>query len=398
MSAWVLPTVVILVAALLALTLPLVILLYYNVRINFRRNNLLSKIHELQLELEYLRLYHFQEWTKYRQDPVGNKKVLEEFEKYFNASFEGMHKTKNYWLPFLLTLITTSIMALVFYAWYSAELAGRVPAASPPLLLPLAVAGGLFYVYPIYILRYASLSLTPTCLYELVGKLWLAMIVGAVGASLFEASLKPIAAFLLALVPVAGLDFLKKTLFEKKKAEGQTEPLTSDLLLLEILQYDEQLLSQLNYIGIHSLVELAFENPLKVFLETDLNMEASIYLVDRANLCLYVPDKAMREDLSRYGVRGAIDLMTMLYEYDPETEKETETQLGDPLPEYMVAPLEEIAAILKIKHVDSLRNLIDIMMSDPKLLYLLELWHQVSDKIDRLESGLRPESGPEFRT
>lgn len=394
MSAWVLPTVVILVAALLALTLPLVILLYYSVRINFRRNNLLSKIHELQLEQEYLRLYHFQEWKKYHDDPAGNEKVLEEFEKYFNASFEGMHKTKNYWLPLLLTFLTTSIMGLVFYAWFGEEVAGRVPIAATPVL-PLAIAGGLFYVYPIYILRYASLSLTPTCLYELVGKLWLAVVVGAVGASLFEAPLKPIAAVVLALVPMAGLDFLKKTVFEKRKAEGQAEPLTSDLVLLEILQYDEQLLSQLSYIGIRSLSELAFENPLKVFLETDLNMEASLYLVDRANLCLYVPDKAMREDLSRYGVRGAIDLMTMLYEYDRETQKGTIIRPADPLPEHLLAPLEELARVLKIQHVDSLRNLIDIMMSDPKLLYLLELWHQVINRIDRLESWFRPENGPE---
>ena len=395
MSAWVLPTIAILVAALLALCLPLTILLYYRVRINFRRNNLLSKIHELQLEREYLRLFHYQEWKKIPNDPEGNKKVQEEFEKFFNTSFEGTNNTKNYWLPFLLTSVTTLIMGLIVFAWFNVEVAARVPILSTPVL-PLAVAGGLFYIYPLYILRFASLSLNPSCLYELIGKLWLAIVVGVSGASLFEPSLKPVAAFLLALVPIAGLDYLKKMIFEKKKAEGQKDPLTSDLMLLEVLQYDEQLLSQLNYIGIHSVVELAFENPLKVFLETDLNMEASIYLVDRANLCLYVPDKAMREDLSRYGVRGAIDLATMLYEYDPETEKETETQLGDPLPEYMKGPLEELARILKIQYVDSLRNLIDIMMADPKLLYLLELWHQVSDKIDRLESGLRPESGPEI--
>jgi hypothetical protein len=34
-----------------------------------------------------------------------------------------------------------------------------------------------------------------------------------------------------------------------------------------------------------------------------------------------VPDKAMREELSRYGV-GAPSIMTELYEYDPEKEEE----------------------------------------------------------------------------
>ncbi len=146
MSAWVLPTVVILVAALLALTLPLIILLYYHVRINFRRSNLLSKIHELQLEREYLRLFHFQEWKKYPNDPEGNKKVGEEFERYFNSSFEGMHKTKNYWLPLLLTLITTSIMGLIFYAWFNAEAAGLALVAATAVL-PLAIAVILASVY-----------------------------------------------------------------------------------------------------------------------------------------------------------------------------------------------------------------------------------------------------------
>jgi hypothetical protein len=113
-------------------------------------------------------------------------------------------------------------MGLVFYAWFDAEAAGRVPVAATAVL-PLAIAGGLFYVYPIYILRYASLSLSPTCLYELVGKLWLAAVVGAVGASLFEASLKPVAGFVLALVPIAG-GSLKKRSSRKRRRRDRRSP------------------------------------------------------------------------------------------------------------------------------------------------------------------------------
>lgn len=132
------------------------------------------------------------------------------------------------------------------------------------------------------------------------------------------------------------------------------------------------------------MLELAYENPLKLFIETDLNLEACLYLIDRANLYLYVPARSIRQDLNRYGIRSAVDLMTLLYEYNPELGPDQWLRPDKPLPDHLKEPLREIAKTMKLEHIDSLRNQMEIMHCDPKLTYLLDFWQTVGRKIDKL--------------
>lgn len=381
MFRWISPTIASLVSAILALGLPLLIVTYYKQRIKFRQRNLCAKIHELGLEKEYLRIFQYVEWENVQGKT--SKEIKEAFDDAFKKSFEGENSPKNYFLPLLLTFLTTLIMALVIFASLQPVVAKDLYFLSSNIL-PFAIAGGLFYVYPTYVSRFASLSLNPSCLYELAGKLWLSIIVGVVSASLFEAAIKPVAAFLGSLLPVAALDLLKNRIFEKKKEDLQKDTSDIELTLLQILENDEQLLSQLNYIGIHSMLELAYENPLKLFIETDLNLEACLYLIDRANLYLYVPARSIRQDLNRYGIRSAVDLMTLLYEYNPELGPDQWLRPDKPLPDHLKEPLREIAKTMKLEHIDSLRNQMEIMHCDPKLTYLLDFWQTVGRKIDKL--------------
>jgi hypothetical protein len=311
-----------------------------------------------------------------RDKPIAD--IKESAERVFRRRFWGENNFIHYIVPFLLTFFTTILFGFVIL---------RAIQGSPDWgtfikhIVALAIAGGMLYVYPYYISRYSSLFLTPTSLYDLVGRLWLSVVLGIVLASVFANDLKPVAAFLGGMIPIAALDFLKNKLFSGDKLPESSSGLAT---IKEIVENDEDVLSQLTYIGIRTPLELAYVNPLKLFVETDLAIDVCIYLVDRAQLYLFVPDKTMREGLNRFGIKTAVDLMTELYEYP-----DTWITLADNLPNYMQQPLGEITKVLGMEHIESLRNTLDLMHADPKLMYLLDFWHKLSHHIEENSSQLR---------
>jgi hypothetical protein len=86
----------------------------------------------------------------------------------------------------------------------------------------------------------------------------------------------------------------------------------------------------------------------------------------------------MRDGLNKLGIKTAVDIMTQLYEYPDEW-----IEPGDSLPGYLQAPLGEIAKVLNIVSIDTLRNVIDIMSEDPKLMYLLDFWQKLNKHIKK---------------
>lgn len=369
-----------LVFAIVCVSLPLIVIAYYCLRLGLRRRILLAKIRELHLEAEYLRIFHFSEWKEVRgKDPDS---IRQKFENVFSRQFQGDNSFWNYLLPLVLTFLTTLVFALVICMGLSPAGTGQEFMRNKIFLF--AIAGSLLYVYPIIISRYASLSLTPHTLYELMGRLWLAAIVGGLVASLSTESIQPAAAFLGGLIPIAAIDLLRKKVFGETDKENVAR--ISDLL--EILHGDRDLLSQLNYIGIRSILELAYENPLRIFVETDLNLATCFDLVDQANLCLYIPKKETRQELNKYGIRTAVDVMTQVYEDfpDPQDSKKTETRFlkpGENLPNHLKEPLTKISKTMGLETVDELLNTIQMMIDNPQLDYIFNLWNMLSEDVDK---------------
>ncbi len=391
MTEWINPIGIALVVALVALALPLLALSYYTLRLGLHRSNLLAKIHECGLEEEYLRLFHFKEWQPLhdRQQQAVDRKanaaeiqaieqsIRDAFEVAFKARFQWDNSWRNYLLPLLFTLATTTVFALVILrALLSAS---SLDAFLANGVLPFAIAGAMLYVFPTYISRYSSFSLNPANLLDLLAKLWLSVIIGVVTASVIVATIQPLAAFLGGLIPMASLDLLKKRVFDKQDTGGDPGENARKATMLGLVEQDQELLSQLDYVGIRSPLELAYENPLKIFVESDLNLESCIYLVDKANLYLYVPDKEIREKLNHHGIKTAVDLMTQVYEDDW-------IEPAAPLPPYLEKALKEIAQALGLS-LEALRNMLALMKDDPKLHYLLDFWLQVTPSIEKLSEG-----------
>lgn len=368
------------VFAVACISLPLIVIAYYFLRLGLRRRILLAKIRELHLEAEYLRIFHFSEWKEVRgKDP---EPIRRKFENVFSRQFQGDNSFWNYLVPLALTFLTTLVFALVICAGLSP--AGTEPPFVRNKIILFAIAGSLLYVYPIIVSRYASLSLTPHTLYELMGRLWLAAIVGGLVASLSTESIQPAAAFLGALIPIAAIDLLGKKVFGETDKENAAR--ISDLL--EVLHGDRDLLTQLNYIGIRSILELAYENPLRIFVETDLNLVTCFDLVDQANLCLYIPKKDTRQELNKYGIRTAVDIMTQIYEDFPDTKDPQKTvtrflESKEDLPNHLKEPLTKISKTMGLETVDELRNMIQMMIDNPQLDYIFSLWGLLSVEVDK---------------
>lgn len=363
-----------------ALSLPLLIVAYYLLRLRLRRNSLKAKIIELHLEPDYLRVFHFSDWEEvYDKPPLLIRSC---FVQVFDKQFHGDNSFKNYLLPLGFTLITTSVFS--FFLYDTVVLKASYTFIENKLVV-FSLVGAMLYVYPRYIAKYASFSLNPPILFELVGRLWLSTIIGVVTASVVAPSLQAVSAFVGGLLPLASMDLLRKKVFEK----GGDEDDKRIGAMLEILHDDRNLFSQLEYIGIRSVLELAYENPLKIFVGTDLNLVVCIDLVDQANLRLYVPDQQTRQELNRSGIRTAIDIMTQLYENLPSRNKHKnhrEWRFLDPdekLPDHLVAPMQTIATVLKLQNIDALRNIVQMMIDNPQLRYVFDLWGMLNERVDK---------------
>lgn len=375
----------IVLALAIAIWLPLLIIVYYWLRLGLRRKALKSRITELHLEPDYLRVYDYTLWDKYCAPHVAKKepeKIRHVFEKVFDLQFSLANRDFNYILPFLLTLTSTSLFALVIYD--SLTLSGLDAPFMQNGMLPLAVAGALLYISPLYIARYAGLALTPHSLLATVFKMWLAVLVGVLLASLLPSRLQAAGAFLGGLLPVPALEWLKDRVWPRNRDQRKSEAAIRMKNLLQVLHLDEDLLDQLQHIGVRSVLELAYENPLRLFVETDLNLVVCIDLVDQANLWLYVPDEKIRQDLNRFGVRTAIDIMTQPWENytrDGKTEYRA-LRHDEDLPKFLEEPFHAIADVMKLGSTDVLRNTMQMMINNPQLEYIRQLWDMIDRDVD----------------
>jgi hypothetical protein len=199
--------------------------------------------------------------------------------------------------------------------------------------------------------------------------------------------LKVVAAFVGSVAPVPTLLFLRDRLHTSQTKEEATAALER-ANLLELIGRDEDLFSQLGYIGIRSVRTLATENPVRIFADIDPNLYLCIEMVDRANLWQWVPDPEIRSALNTLGVRTAVDLMTQGYELLPDhggSSAPTWRFLGadEKLPAHLVKPFESFRVAMKLDSVETFRNFLAMMSQEPQLYYLQQLWQRVNVNLER---------------
>jgi hypothetical protein len=302
----------------------------------------------------------------------------------------------------LLLLSSLVVIGIVLRIWR--EKSGNVDLLQHPVLF--AIVGGFVFVYPQVVSRYASLTLNPQAVYEVIGALWISVLTGVVLAGIAIPELKPVAAFVGSLLPIPALNALRDRILNRPTAED-TSRANERAQMLEILGQDDNLCEQLSYVGIRSVRALADENPIRIFAEVDPDLVLCIDLVDRANLYQWIPDQTIRSAVAHLGYRGAVDLMTVLYEKLPSPDAPSDPpsyrflELQEPLPAHLERPLTALASALGCPDVETVRNMLAMMAEDLQLSYLQNLWVRMNDGVEsafevhdslvRVKSGRRGE-------
>jgi hypothetical protein len=119
--------------------------------------------------------------------------------------------------------------------------------------------------------------------------------------------------------------------------------------------------------GIDSAEALAYTDPLKLLLRTNLQFKVILDLIDQAFLYIYVG--ASIQKLREVGIRSATDLtdigILLL------SEDTSDQELGQ-------AMLQAIATALNMEHVGIVQNLIAALQYDPQVALIIKMWGETN--------------------
>jgi hypothetical protein len=245
--------------------------------------------------------------------------------KTLREQFSSYYSWHAYIFPILFNVVTVSAAATVALILVRAPV-GPEPIRAYAAKTPISVLAGLAgaYLWGMYdaLNRYNVASLTGSSLYGI----WLRMAIAAVLAPILTTPLKPevavVGAFCVGVFPVSTInDFLqskaKSTLGFTPGAVPAEEP-----NLHKVQGLTATLIESLGEAGIESAEQLAYADPVRLLLRTNINWNTILDIIDQSLLFGYVDDKL--SELRLLGIRGAIECAVLRDEMDEDDPKKRE--------------------------------------------------------------------------
>lgn len=269
----------------------------------------------------------------------------------------------NYGLPVLVNMAVTTLGTLLCTIRLGVPLGLSPEMVTLLKATPDAVLAGLTgaYLWGMYgiIQRYRSVDLSAVSMHDM----WLRMIIAASIGWLIGKSVQPPldlwAAFGIGAFPLQTLiEFVKSqtgrqfTLADAAKAEPPTVYLVQGATSPVIERLSEE--------GLTSIEHLAYADPIKLLLKTNLEWKMILDLIDQSILLTYIDEKA--SSIRADGIRGAIELSKI---GSPQNVGET--------PQEAEKMLEIIASKLGIEPT-GLKSLIRTLERDPQVGLISTLW------------------------
>jgi hypothetical protein len=306
-------------------------------------------------------------------------------EKIVAGLFDLYYRAGTYWMAIALNIAVVTIgMAIgIIRAGLSLGLPSEIEALArkAPLALCMGFAGA--YLLSLYdtLRRCRTSDLSAYSLHFT----WVHMILASILAPLVSQAFTPAVgmpvAFGLGLLPIKDIvDFARES--AKKKLEMKTiapAPKGTDLSLVQGLNKD--VIDRLEEEGITSTVELAYYDPIKLFLKTNFQWAWVIDVMDQAILINYIGDKI--EVLRPVGIRGAIE-MTVLGE---------PTRAGATVQQRIRNVVAIVAKRLEMTEEEA-RNLGDNLYEDGQVDLLWELFKPYGEE-NSLEQPVQDPAGGE---
>jgi hypothetical protein len=290
------------------------------------------------------------------------------YRRVFGISTEALFKKSYSLYSYSLAVVLNAVFAfgLVLLALERAGLTcvGSVELQTAVSTIPPAVVAALAgaYLWGLYdaLRRYRSVSLTPESLHFMWLRVAIAGAISPFVALTFQGGLATLIGFGLGAFPLGALlNFVQAQAAEKLKIKGQLYP-SEEPTLQNIQGLTSSALDSLAEIGIESTEHLAYADPLKLFLRTNLPWKVILDMIDGALLFNYVGPRM--EGLRPLGIRGAIELSAI---NDLFTESNAQDR-GQELVKLIARTISQAE--------ESVRNLIQTVEDDYQVRFVAELW------------------------
>lgn len=294
---------------------------------------------------------------------------LDVVKDYFHSSYSR----SRYFVPVLLTFVATLAQLLVCGIWCEHKLRGASDGVSViPEPIIMAILGG--YVWSLYELlgRHRSGDLTPVSLYGIALRVIGCVPIGYAFSLLSVDNVQSFFAFAAGAFPVRDLRrMLRRHFVSQLKAEAPRARGTQDHLGQELNGLSDDTLARLDEIQIRTTLDLAYADPLKIFLHTGFPVRHVIDWIDQALLGVYVDGKL--GELRLMGIRGAIEASTFYDEHCLDETKHPKTGIEND---------EEVKVLAKVLGVDprSALRMLDQVSGDPHTEFISVLWGEQNDE------------------
>jgi hypothetical protein len=230
---------------------------------------------------------------------------------------------------------------------------------TPPAVIA-ALAGAFLWGLYDALRRYRSVSLTPESLHLMWLRVAIAGAISPFVALTFQGGVAALVGFGLGAFPLSTLsNFLQAQVTEKMKFNVRPNP-SEGPTLQNIQGLTSSTLDTLAEIGLESTEHLAYADPLKLFLRTNLPWKVILDLIDQTVLFNYVGTSMAA--LRPLGIRGAIELSDVKNLLEGEVTKEQGVKM-----------LELIASALG-QEQEGVVNLIRTVEEDYQVELISELW------------------------
>ena len=332
-----------------SLTLPLTLLSYLLLRLRRRQETFLEMFQQPDVAGPYMASRGRPIEPSAGELPSEYRaRVKHECQEFCAREFFAEFGVWHFIWPGILASICTALVVIGLVS----EAFGDSLAIGAPQPIIFALLGGLLFNMIALFKEYKNYDLEPVSLCWMAVRYLISLCIGALAESFFAPTIAGLGSFLLATFPFGVIqEFLRSRI----PGLPASEDVAAKLSIIQGL--DRQSADKVVDIGVRSIQQLAFSDPLRLLLASNLSPKVLIDWMDQALLYSYLESRF--DILRSLGIRGAMEMPAL-----------TDAEANERDTKVLVTGL---ARRLDISEREFL-NLIECLDSDSQVATLKQLW------------------------
>jgi hypothetical protein len=287
------------------------------------------------------------------------------------AAFDTMYSTwygrRFFVLPGLI-LFLVSLISVVLVTFTAFDTLGHYtnPVVNLPATAVAALAGAYLWVAHDLILRARRLDMGPSDILWASLRFIIAVPMGYALGSLLNESLAPLIAFTLASFPLSELLSIMRRVTAQKLDLGPTDQEAHDDIV-KLQGIDAQIVERLRNEDITTVTQLAYCDPVRVVMRSNLTFSFVTDCMNQALAWLYFEDRLAV--LRPLGLRGAAEIKNFVDAYD-DADPQSKCRTGH---DAAVAALPKVAEALQ-QSPETVLIVFREIAGDPYTVFLAQAW------------------------